>query len=840
VDRDPVASESIRTTPALPLRPDSTLAHYRILRQLGQGAQATAYLAEDRRLHRHVVLKTLRPDAAGDADRRRFEREALLCSALDNPNVCPVYDVGDADGIAYITMQYVEGQTLRELLAKGPLAPMSALSIAIQVADGLAVAHAAGIVHRDVKPGNVIVAASGQAKILDFGLAKLLSPAPASGQEEPLTDVGVPVGTMGYGSPEMASGEPSDHRSDVFSVGVVLFEMLTGRRPFQGRHAVEILHAVINQPAPPLSRFLGDCPPELQAILNRALAKRARDRYQTMAALRDDLKVLMRRLSSESGVVPTESSATLLPPQTLRPRWFSQGPIGRVLGRLRAGARAARARPADEPAPPVAMPPESAPVRPFAWGTEVKKTLAVLPFRNLSGDTELDAFGPVLLDALVVALSGVGSVVVRPSAYVQRYAQGAPDPQRVADELAVGWLLTGSFVRNGDTLRTSLELLAPMSGELLWADRVDAPVEDRLQAQDLIAERVVSGLELHLAPETESEADAEEARTTNAEAYGFYLRGREMLGHFVQRSFDVEELDLAIRLFNEAVGLDPEFASAHASLGRAYLLHAQGYGGPEYVRLAERSLRRALEVEPGLLKARTQLVYVHLHDGDRRSVRAAIEELQREAPDYPGTLELVAHVARLQGRHDDALAAYDRLGALRPDDAAAVSLKRARVLLAQGKRDEALAAIDHARELARNHALVQGVTALVWMHTGRLERATTLLRRVLERYPDLIGLRPWLACCQALRGHRSQAEALLAGRVSEAGHADPDAAFGLAAANALLGNHATALDWLKGAANLGYLDRVLLAASPHLEALRATPAYEAWSREVESDASLSA
>ena len=354
----------------------------------------------------------------------------------------------------------------------------------------------------------------------------------------------------------------------------------------------------------------------------------------------------------------------------------------------------------------------------------------------------------------------------------------------------------GSFVRNGDKLRTSVELLAPMSGELLWADRVDTPVEDRLQAQDAIAERVVSGLELHLAP---SEAEPEESRTANAEAYGFYLRGREMLGHFVQRSFDVEELDLAIRLFNEAVGLDPEFATAHASLGRAYLLHAQGYGGPEYVRLAERSLRRALDVDASLLKARTQLVYVQLHDGDRRSVRASLEELEREAPDYPGTLELAAHLARLQGRHADALAAYDRLAALRPDDAGVMSLKRARVLLAAGRNDEALAAVDHARDLARNHALVQGVTALVWMHSGRLERATTLLRRVLERYPDLIGLRPWLACCQAMRGHRAQAETLLTGRVSEAGHADPDAAFGLAAAQARLGNHATALEWLRGA-----------------------------------------
>jgi serine/threonine-protein kinase len=830
-----VASEQIRPAASLPLAPGASLAHYKILRQLGQGAQATAYLAEDRRLHRHVVLKTLRPDAAGEGERRRFEREAMLCSVVDNPNIAPIYDVGEADGIAYITMQYVEGPTLRELLARGPLSLMSALSIAIQVTDGLAVAHAAGIVHRDVKPGNIIVTPSGQAKILDFGLAKLLSaasaaPAAAAASDEPLTDVGVPVGTMGYGSPEMASGEPSDHRSDVFSVGVVLYEAITGRRPFQGRHAVEILHAVINQPAPPLSRFLYDPPPELQSILDRALAKRPRDRYQTMAALRDDLKVLMRRLSSESGVVPTESSATLLPPQTARPRWYQYGPLGRVLGRLRSGTRSAAARvlsPVDEPAGVA----EPAPLRPFSWGSEVRKTVAVLPFRNLSEDPGLDAFGPVLLDALVGALAGQKALVVRPSAYVLRYAGTDVDPQRAAQDLAVGWILTGSFVRNGEKLRTSVELLSPMSGELLWADRLDTPVGDKLAAQDAIVERVVSGLQLHLSPEAEGDAQA----TGSAEAYGFYLRGREMLGHFVQRSFDVEELDIAIRLFNEAVGLDPEFASAHASLGRAYMLHSQGYGGPEYVRLGERSLRRALEVEPSLLKARLQLVYVHLHDGDRASVAAGLAEFAREAPDYPGTLELQAHVARLSGRHEEALLAYDKLRALRPDDAGVVNLKRARVLLCAGRNDEALAAIDAARVTARNHALVQAVTALVWMHTGRLERATTLLRRVLERYPDLVGVRPWLACCQAMRGHRAQAEALLAGRVEEAGRADPDAAFGLAAAHARLGDTPRAVEWLRAAATLGYVDRSLLATSPHLESVRGTPEFDAFLRELDSD-----
>jgi len=242
------------------LAPGITLSHYRILGTLGQGGQATAYKAEDTRLARPVVIKALRPELArSDAARRRFEREACLCSALDNPNIQAVYDVGEEDGLYYIVLQFVEGPTLRQLMGGRPLEPLAALSIAIQIADALAVAHAHGIVHRDLKPANVIVTSEGQAKVLDFGLAKVQAvpgedgQSPAARFEDPVTEIGVPYGSMGYASPEQAAGAAVvDHRSDVFSLGVLLYEMTTGSAPFKGRHAVEVLHAVINQPARPL------------------------------------------------------------------------------------------------------------------------------------------------------------------------------------------------------------------------------------------------------------------------------------------------------------------------------------------------------------------------------------------------------------------------------------------------------------------------------------------------------------------------------------------------------------------------------------------------------------
>src|SRR6266511_1658522 len=265
-----------------PLSPGSTVSHYRILETLGRGGQATAFKAEDLRLNRPVVIKALRPElAASETARRRFEREACLCSALDNPHIQGVYDVGESDGLYYIVLQYIEGPTLKQLLAGRPLEPLSALSIAIQIADALAVAHACGIAHRDLKPANVIVTADGQAKVLDFGLAKMLaadavaeegSPA-RSPTDEPLTEVGVPYGSMGYSSPEQAAGDPADHRTDVFSLGVILYEMLTGQAPFRGRHAVEVLSAVINIAPRPLRELNPKVPAALQPVLDRALAR---------------------------------------------------------------------------------------------------------------------------------------------------------------------------------------------------------------------------------------------------------------------------------------------------------------------------------------------------------------------------------------------------------------------------------------------------------------------------------------------------------------------------------------------------------------------------------------
>mgnify|MGYP002784063683 FL=1 len=304
-----------------PLAPGKTLSHYRIIEQLGQGGQATAYKAEDTRLNRPVVLKTLLPElAASQTARRRFEREAKLASVLDHPNICAIFDIGESEGWFFIVMPFIPGRTLKQVVKGQPLELRSALSIAIQIADALVAAHTRGIVHRDIKPSNIIVNDQGQVKVLDFGLAKMLGSDEVYDPDKSMTELGVPYGTMGYGSPEQAAGERVDHRTDVFSLGVLLSEMVTGRQPFTGRHRIEILHAVINKDPDPVCDDCPIAPDRLQAIIDRALAKNPKDRFSTMAEMLEELKIQMRELTGES-VAPNDVAGKPVVPQQARASW---------------------------------------------------------------------------------------------------------------------------------------------------------------------------------------------------------------------------------------------------------------------------------------------------------------------------------------------------------------------------------------------------------------------------------------------------------------------------------------------------------------------------------------
>src|SRR6202048_4198721 len=413
------------------------LGNYRILEKIGAGGQGTVYKATDTKLGRAVVVKVLPAElTVKEANLKRFEREARLASALDHPNICTIFDLNDINGIHFIAMQYIEGRNVRQLVNGRPLSLESALSITLQVADALAAAHARGIIHRDIKAGNVMVTPGGQVKVLDFGLAKLLDEEAArtSGiHHTELTEGGIPYGRATYAAPEQARGDRVDARADIFSTGVLLYEMLTGTWPFRGKSTVDVRHAVLyDQPKGLAEARPGTSPVRLQQILDRAMAKDPRDRYQKIGELRDDLRKVLHEIAG--GAKFEEATA----PKHLG----GSSPVGRAMRWLRklGGAGETPTSTPQLSSRPLTDPPHEGTMTTIA--DREKKSLAVLPFKNLNNSPESSFYEFSLADAVITELARIRSLVVRPSSVMSKY-QGQPaDPGDVGRELNVDAVLS--------------------------------------------------------------------------------------------------------------------------------------------------------------------------------------------------------------------------------------------------------------------------------------------------------------------------------------------------------------------------------------------------------------
>lgn len=800
------------------LAPGATFSHYRIIEQLGQGGQAIAYKAVDTRLERSVVIKILLPELASSENaRRRFEREAKLASALDHPNICAIYDIGESDGLFYIVMPYAEGRTLKHVISGRPMEILSALSIGVQVTDAITTAHARGIVHRDIKPNNIVVNDQGKVKVLDFGLAKMLATDQEAGADpdKSMTEIGLPYGTAGYGSPEQAAGERVDHRTDIFSLGVLIYEMVTGHQPFKGRNRIEILNSVINDEPEPVAEEIPGAPPRLQSILDRALAKKPRERFGTMAELRDELKALLRQLLQDSGVELAGIGAILLAPRSARSSWRLSGTLGRVFNKIR-NSHAPSAAPSQSSSQSDSVRPSSS--RPPNWGSEDKQVIAVLPFKNLSGNAEDNFYEFSLADGIIAELASVRSLVVRPSQYIAQYAGQNVDPRRVGEDLAAPVVLAGSFIKTPDRFRVTAQLIKTATGEIMWSEKIDSDARDLITLQDTIAERVISGLKLKL---TEAEQEKiEKPLTTSPEAYEFYLRGRDLLFQYMSHTFDDSDLDVAIRMFHEAIRLDPGFARAHYGLGRCYVHHAQGYGGGEYFDLAEKSLLRALELDENLSGARLQRVYVYLHRGEKEQALATLAEVRREAPNDPTVFIIAGMLYRLNGLYDKALRQYDRLLELNPNDGVIAGYNRGRIYAYRHEYDRAVAELEKGRAVEPDHPLIKTFLALIYFNQGRVEECRKLAEETLDQHPHFDPLQVILGWCHSARGEHERARSLITDHVKQIAAADHDVALWLASLYAMENMRDEAVEWIKRAIQLGNENYPLFADNPRLDNLR--------------------
>ncbi|HSQ25162.1 MAG TPA: protein kinase [Pyrinomonadaceae bacterium] len=793
------------------------LGNYRILEKIGAGGQGTVYKATDTKLGRAVVIKVLPPElTVKEANLKRFEREARLASALDHPNICTIFDLNDIDGVHFIAMQFVEGKNVRELVNGRPLDLRSALSITIQVADALAAAHARGIIHRDIKAGNVMVTPSGQVKILDFGLAKLMDESASLGgiHHTDLTEVGIPYGTATYAAPEQASGERVDARADVFSTGVLLYEMLTGIWPFQGKTSIDVRHSVLHDEPQPLNEARpGGVPAQLQAIIDRALAKDPRQRYQKVSELRDDLRSVLREV--EAG-----GSQTFVEPITpIAPRHLSgTGRFGRALRWLRSKTGERTSQPRD-----ISF--ESGHDTGATSLSGERKSVAILPFKNVSNDPQSSFYEFSLADAVITELARVRSLVVRPSSEIVKYQGVQVDPRQAGREMSVAAVLSAGFLRAGDRIRVTAQLVDVDSGDLIWSDRIDADATDIINVQDTITQEICDGLRLELSADEKDRL--ERVKTANAEAYEEYLRGRDCLARYIYHTISRKDIDQAIEHFERAAYIDPSFAMAHCGLGSAYANRIRkGFGETGDNDRAEEAFDQALALDPHLLEARMHMVFIHLSRGEKQKARAEAEKLLREAPNDVGAHFVRGVLARLDGDHEKALRCFERMARLNPAEQVVVSYNRARIFTSEGRYDEAMAELDVGAKIEPDHPLIRTFRARALYYHDEPVKAAEILEQVLEQQPQLDGIRPIYATFLSELGFSDEAREQLTDEVKQTANTDHDVAYWLASAYAMEGERDEALKWLRRAIELGNENKPWFERDKNWDSLREDPEYQ--------------